>query len=258
MTEGQPLPIHALAGRLAELYRPDGLEPWRARIEHLTRTWLARGDARLYWSEDGEAADHSAVRLPLPGRARPPRWLALERPLTGAARLTGQALLNSLSQAVGQMEARFEELDRTVPLRWQRALTPRQTQVAMLVSSGQTNEQIAEHLGIAPRTVVRLIQEIFKRLGYGNRGELAAERALGRPPTPVHQRVPDDLFDGLDLLDTDGDDDEPDTDPDGHYVEPDLVGDDGETTSEHDVPPGAADPETEADVDDDDDGDTEA
>lgn len=253
MSDAEPLPIYALAGRLAELYRPDGLEPWRARIVHLTRNWLARDDARLHWDERAEKADGHAVKLPLPGRARPPRWLGLDHPLDGAARLTGQALLNALSQAVGQMEARFEELDRTVPLRWQRSLTPRQTQVAMLVSSGQTNDQIAEQLGIAPRTVVRLIQQIFKRLGYGNRGELAAERALGRPPTPVHQRVPDDLFDALEGLDglqaldgLDGTgDDEPDTDPDGPFVEPDA-----ETWA-------TAEPDPDTDDDLDDDRDTE-
>lgn len=215
MTEGKPLQMHEVIGRIAELYRPDGLEPWRARIVDLVRAWLARGDARLHWSDDEEQADPCPVRLLLPGRGRAPRWLGFEAPLTGPARMSGQILLNPLSQAVAQMEARFESYDRQVPLRWQRALTPRQSQVAGLVAAGQTNDQIADALGISPRTVVRLIQDIFKRLDYGNRGELAAEIALGRPPTPVHQRVPEDLFAGLDPVDgLDAEVDDDPTDPD--------------------------------------------
>lgn len=218
MSDGRPLPVHALASRIAELYRPEGLEPWRSRISELVRTWLARPDARLHWHEADEQADADAVRLPLPGRERAPRYLCLDHPLGSAARLTGQVLLNPLSQALAQMEARFESHDQRVPLRWQRALTPRQSQVAALVAAGQTNEQIATALGISPRTVVRLIQDIFKRLGYGNRGELAAECALGRPPTPIHQRVPDDPFDELTPIDgvpLRGEPDDDPTDPDG-------------------------------------------
>ena len=216
MSDGRPLPVHALAGRIAELYRPDGLEPWRARIVDLVRTWLARDDARLYWDDAEEQVESGGVRLPLPGRDRAPRWLCLDRPLASQARLTGQVLLNPLSQALAQMEAHFEAYDPQVPLRWRRALTPRQSQVAGLVATGHSNGQIAAALGISPRTVVRLIQDIFKRLGYSNRGELAAECALGRPPTPVHQRVPDDPFDELTPIDgmPGAGDDDP-TDPDG-------------------------------------------
>lgn len=215
MTDGRPLQVHELASRIAELYRPEGLEPWRARIVRLVRGWLARPDARLHWVEGDEAADDCPVRLPLPGRARAPRWLGFDHGLQGGARLSAQVLLNPLSQALGQMDARFEAHDSRVPLRWQRALTPRQSQVAVLVAEGQTNDQIAAALGIAPRTVVRLIQDIFKRLGYGNRGELAAECALGRPPTPVHQRVPVDPFESLPpLMGVDPDEDDDPTDPD--------------------------------------------
>lgn len=215
MTDGKPLQMHELAGRIAELYRPDGLEPWRARIVRLVQTWLARPDARLHWTDEEESIDPGPVRLPLPGRSRAPRWLGLDHGLQGTTRLTGQMLLNPLSQALAHMDARFEAYDRRVPLRWQRALTPRQSQVAALVAAGQTNDQIADALGISTRTVVRQIQDIFKRLGYSNRGELAAECALGRPPTPIHQRVPRDPFDGLEPLHGafDDDDDDP-TDPD--------------------------------------------
>lgn len=215
MTDGKPLPMHEVAGRIAELYRPEGLEPWRARVVELVRTWLARPDARLHWTDDDERSDPCPMRLALPGRDRAPRWLGLDQPLVGVARLTGQVLLNPLSQALAQMESHFEAHAPQVPLRWKRALTPRQTQVAALVAAGHTNDQIADALGISPRTVVRLIQDIFKRLDYGSRGELAAECALGRPPTPVHQRVPEDLFAGLDTVDglDESVDDDP-TDPD--------------------------------------------
>lgn len=201
-TRHQPLDLAQLAVRVAELYRPEGVEPWQARITHLTRVWLARPDAVLAWSEAEEAEHEKTVRMALPGRDHPPRWLGFDRPLDPAARLTAMSLVRHIATAVAQVEVRLESFDPSLPLRWRQSLTPRQLQVASLVASSYTNEQVAEELGIAARTVVRLIQEIFKRLGISARTELAAERALGRPPTPAHLRIPQKL-DGHSELDDD-------------------------------------------------------
>lgn len=204
MTSGTPLSIPQLAACVGELYRPEGAEVWQSRIVELTRSWLARPDASLAWSEAEELDHECAVRMNLPGRSRPPRWLCFDAPLTGPARLTAMSLVVHLGSAVAQVESRMEAYDPTVPLRWRQALTPRQLQVASLVATGCTNEQVALQLGIRPRTVVRLIQEIFKRLDIGARSELAAERAMGRPPTPPHLRVPSRLnVDDLSELDED-------------------------------------------------------
>lgn len=190
----RPVTLAELSVRVAELYRVEGLAPWRARVLRLTREWLQRPDATLCWTDAAEADADCAVHLPLLGRERAPRWLGFARAPEPEIRAVTQALVVHLGRVAVHMDARLAQYDGAVPLRWKQALTPRQMQVAVRVADGHTNDQIAEALGIAPRTVVRLLQDVFKRLDYSNRGELAAERALGRPPTPTHQRIPDALL----------------------------------------------------------------
>ncbi|MFJ6721842.1 ATP-binding protein [Streptomyces sp. NPDC091259] len=54
-----------------------------------------------------------------------------------------------------------------------RTLTPRQVQVAMLVSEGLTNRQIAERLGLSEWTVVNHVRQIMRRLGCSSRIQVA-------------------------------------------------------------------------------------
>lgn len=187
-----PIDLPTLTLQLAELFRPGPVDAWRGRIDALVRRWLARPDARLLWTDDHETAHRAAVQLVLPGRDRPPRHLGLARPLDPEARTIWAVLRNYLATVAGHIELQLGALPSAVPLRWQQLLTDHQITVAVHAAEGLSNEQIAEQLGVAPRTVARLLQEIFRKLGCSNRGELAAERALGRPPTPVHQRVPDE------------------------------------------------------------------
>jgi DNA-binding CsgD family transcriptional regulator len=61
------------------------------------------------------------------------------------------------------------------------ALTPREEEVAVLVSRGLTNRQIASELSISEHTVATHIAKILKRLGLSSRSRLAAwvaERGL--------------------------------------------------------------------------------
>lgn len=59
-------------------------------------------------------------------------------------------------------------------------LTPRQTQVLRGMADGLTNAQIAERLGLAPRTVKAYAAEIFDRLGRRSRaGAVAIGHRLG-------------------------------------------------------------------------------
>lgn len=51
-------------------------------------------------------------------------------------------------------------------------LTPRQLEVGQLIASGYQTKEIAERLGIHPRTVQRHIYELYCRLGVASRGEL--------------------------------------------------------------------------------------
>lgn len=50
-------------------------------------------------------------------------------------------------------------------------LTPRELEVLQLVGQGQSNDQIALRLGIAPRTVKVHVQNILGKLGAANRTE---------------------------------------------------------------------------------------
>lgn len=60
----------------------------------------------------------------------------------------------------------------TVRARSLDALSPRQLEVALLVSSGQTNKQIATLLGIAPGTVRDYVDAIIDRLNIDRSSEV--------------------------------------------------------------------------------------
>ncbi len=58
--------------------------------------------------------------------------------------------------------------------RYAGALTPRQQDVFELLVTGLTNEEIAQHLGIAPNSVKYHVSEILQRLGVDNRHDAVA------------------------------------------------------------------------------------
>jgi non-specific serine/threonine protein kinase len=62
------------------------------------------------------------------------------------------------------------------------ALTPREEEVAVLVSRGLTNRQIASELSISEHTVATHIAKILKRLGLSSRSRLSAWVAERRLP----------------------------------------------------------------------------
>jgi DNA-binding NarL/FixJ family response regulator len=55
-------------------------------------------------------------------------------------------------------------------------LTRGEAAVADLVALGRTNNEVAEHLGISPRTVETHLTRIYAKLGVRSRTELAAAR----------------------------------------------------------------------------------
>lgn len=59
------------------------------------------------------------------------------------------------------------------------ALTPRQRQVAVLLESGLTNEQIARSLRISPRTVRKHLEGLFEATGARSRTEVAVRWRQG-------------------------------------------------------------------------------
>lgn len=60
------------------------------------------------------------------------------------------------------------------------ALTPRQMQVARLVSLGLTNRQIAGRLSLSASTVRNIVSAIYERVGQSGRAYLATLLAEGR------------------------------------------------------------------------------
>ena len=53
-------------------------------------------------------------------------------------------------------------------------LSPREQQVAMMVSEGMTNKQIAQELELSPYTVRNEVITILRKLNVHNRVQLAA------------------------------------------------------------------------------------
>jgi DNA-binding NarL/FixJ family response regulator len=60
-------------------------------------------------------------------------------------------------------------------------LTPREQQIAELVSQGLTNRQIAQRLFLSERTAQNHVQHILDKLGLDNRSQIAvwAKRMRG-------------------------------------------------------------------------------
>lgn len=55
-----------------------------------------------------------------------------------------------------------------------RELTPQQQRIARLVARGATNQEVADHLSLSPRTVDHHLRGVFARLGIRSRVELPA------------------------------------------------------------------------------------
>jgi len=54
------------------------------------------------------------------------------------------------------------------------ALTPRETEVLSWLAKGKTNRDIADILGMSPRTVNKHLEHIFEKLGVETRTAAAA------------------------------------------------------------------------------------
>jgi DNA-binding CsgD family transcriptional regulator len=54
------------------------------------------------------------------------------------------------------------------------ALTPRETEVLSWLAKGKTNRDIADILGMSPRTVNKHLEHVFEKLGVETRSAAAA------------------------------------------------------------------------------------
>jgi DNA-binding CsgD family transcriptional regulator len=95
-----------------------------------------------------------------------------------AERLGSPILLERADAVARQGRGRIVELEPWYPL------TAREYEVARLVMEGRTNAEIADELGIAPKTASSHVEHILAKLGASRRAEIAGwASAIERSPT---------------------------------------------------------------------------
>lgn len=96
-----------------------------------------------------------------------------------------QDLERARGQGVHRRASDVEEPESELPAAFEK-LSPRQLEVARLVSKGKTNYQIACELGITENTVKLYVSQVLRLTHMHNRTQLAL--ALTPSSSPVHQR----------------------------------------------------------------------
>jgi len=95
------------------------------------------------------------------------RWLALAAG-SGGSLFTSPPWLTAVAESYGLVPSGRIAVDEP----W-RPLTAREFDVARLISEGLTNAEIAEELGIAPKTASSHVEHILAKLGASRRAEIA-------------------------------------------------------------------------------------
>ncbi|MEV1292966.1 LuxR C-terminal-related transcriptional regulator [Pseudonocardia sp. NPDC049635] len=108
-----------------------------------------------------------------------------ERPFTAAFRRgTQMTLAEAVRFALGRREpAGGADAAGPQPAEPIAALTPREAQIAELVSEGMTNREIAERLGVSRRTVEAHVEHALAKLGFTSRTQIVAW-VVGRRQSP--------------------------------------------------------------------------
>ncbi|UFS57527.1 alpha/beta fold hydrolase [Subtercola endophyticus] len=102
------------------------------------------------------------------------RLLAAGIPGAELVVLPGRSHLPYIGDSHALVTAMRRFLGLRVPRRGATDLTPRQREVAALVSDGCTNKTIASRLGITERSAEGHVERIRQRLGVGSRAQIAA------------------------------------------------------------------------------------
>jgi predicted ATPase/DNA-binding CsgD family transcriptional regulator len=172
--EGRPAEALQLAAAVNALYAAAGLPP--LAVEQTQRYLDAaaslgepevgrlRASGSCLTSSDavklalGATADNAAGRH-LPGATAD---IAAGRDLPGAT--ADSAAARHLPGATGQDLSALPQC----------GLTPREHEVVVLIAAGRSNKEIAEELFISPATAARHVANIFAKLGYTSRSQVAA------------------------------------------------------------------------------------
>jgi DNA-binding CsgD family transcriptional regulator len=178
--------------------RPDEAEAWLVRCEHHLADWararpaldhaaglvrVAAGStvagraslesAVMGWDTIGRVWESSWARLDLAaclirGNRHPEAMPLLAQARETGERLGSPPLLDRARELEGIARARGYEDEP-----W-RPLTAREFEIARLVAEGLTNGEIADRLGLSPKTVSAHVEHILAKLGVGRRAEIAA------------------------------------------------------------------------------------
>lgn len=123
--------------------------------------------ARALWLELAAPYEAARVRVRIAGACRALGDRDTERMETEAARATFEEL--GAAPEIERLAAQSSGEHGAAG-----GLTPRETEVIRLVSTGRTNRQIAEELFISEKTVARHISNIFRKLGLSTRAAATA------------------------------------------------------------------------------------
>ena len=157
--------------------RPDSWSEAAAIWERLERPPLA---AYCRWRQ--------AEALVASGASRAEASLPLKEAHTVAARIRAQPLVRELELLAQRARLDLtppdpESVERNQDLEDLLGLTPRETEVLMLVARGYTNQEIADTLVISVKTASVHVSHILRKLNAPNRREAAAiSHRLAPPP----------------------------------------------------------------------------
>lgn len=139
----------------------------RDRAARLARAAESALAAFPIWADLGRWCAGEAALVD--GWGTPARWLAEARDAFTA-------------HGIDAMAARCQALlEQPHPARWGRfGLTPRESEVLVLVAAGLANKQIATRLGLSPRTVEKHLEALLRKTAARSRAHLVA--LAGPPP----------------------------------------------------------------------------
>ena len=184
------------------LRRPEAAERWAERVRAHLADWprvepaLAHADGLVRLAAGATTSARTSLETAVAGwdgygRIWEASWARLDLAaclIRGNRHLDAIPLLESVratAEHVGSppLRARVDELMSVARSRgitdepW-RPLTAREFEVARHVAEGLTNAQIADELGLSPKTVSAHIEHILAKLGATRRAEIAAWVAL--------------------------------------------------------------------------------
>jgi len=186
--------------------KPDAAERWVARVREQLAGWdrarpaLAHADGLLRTASGATSSartslDEAVAGWDALGRIWESSWARLDLAaclIRGNRHVDALPVLDNVVATAERLaspplQARAEELASLARRRgisdepWH-PLTAREFEVARHVAEGQTNVQIAELLGLSPKTVSAHIEHILAKLGASRRTEIAAWVAVAELP----------------------------------------------------------------------------